>query len=128
MTTTTTTTTTTASGRCAWTNGRRAGGRARAGTHSGTLANLIPATGKLVDTPPQACSMKFNEEGLCTQLTIGYRPPHAPRTPIMPRLSSSLLIVSSSSSLLLILSSSSLLVLPSLLILSSSSGAAGAGT
>jgi len=42
------------------------------GTHSGTLANLIPATGKLVDTPPQACSMKFNEEGLCTQLTIGY--------------------------------------------------------
>ena len=41
------------------------------GTHTGTLAGIIPPTGRVVDTPPQACSMKFNEEGLCTQLTIG---------------------------------------------------------
>jgi len=42
------------------------------GTHTGTLAGVLPPTGKKVDSPPQACSMCFNEQGECTQFTIGY--------------------------------------------------------
>ena len=42
------------------------------GTHTGQLAGTIPATGKKVEAPPQSCSMLFNEQGECTQLTVGY--------------------------------------------------------
>jgi hypothetical protein len=41
-------------------------------THTGSFANAIPATGKVVESPPQGCSMRFNEAGECTQLTVGY--------------------------------------------------------
>lgn len=42
------------------------------GTHTGPFAKTLPATGKRVDSPPQSCSMCFNEQGQCTQLTVGY--------------------------------------------------------
>lgn len=42
------------------------------GTHTGKLADSIPATGKMVETPPQSCSMVFNEQGQCNKFTIGY--------------------------------------------------------
>mmetsp|Transcript_20685 Transcript_20685/g.33528 ORF Transcript_20685/g.33528 Transcript_20685/m.33528 type:complete len:261 (+) Transcript_20685:237-1019(+) len=42
------------------------------GTHTGLLAGRIKATNILVKSPPQACSMLFNEAGECTQLTVGY--------------------------------------------------------
>merc|ERR1712087_386788 len=44
------------------------------GTHSGTLnfGRPIPPTGKRVESPPQAQSMLFNEEGRCYTLTVGY--------------------------------------------------------
>ena len=42
------------------------------GTHTGSFAGAIAATGKLVESPPQACSLQFNDRGECTQLTEGY--------------------------------------------------------
>ena len=43
------------------------------GTHTGPLAGgRIKATGKKVESPPQALSMTFNERGECTELTVGY--------------------------------------------------------
>jgi hypothetical protein len=42
------------------------------GTHTGSFAGAIAATGRRVDSPPQACSMRFNAAGECTQLTVGY--------------------------------------------------------
>ena len=42
------------------------------GTHTGPFAKTLPATGKRVESPPQACSMLFDEAGACTQLTVGY--------------------------------------------------------
>ena len=42
------------------------------GTHTGPFAKTLPATGKRVESPPQSCSMCFDEQGLCTQLTVGY--------------------------------------------------------
>ena len=42
------------------------------GTHTGPFAKTLPATGKRVESPPQACSMLFDEAGKCTQLTVGY--------------------------------------------------------
>ena len=42
------------------------------GTHTGPFAGTLPATGKRVDSPPQACSMCFDTAGRCTQLTVGY--------------------------------------------------------
>ncbi|CAJ1434227.1 unnamed protein product [Effrenium voratum] len=42
------------------------------GTHTGTLANKFPATGKRIELPPQAQSMLFNEKGECYTLTVGY--------------------------------------------------------
>lgn len=42
------------------------------GTHTGSFAGAIAATGKLVESPPQACSLQFNDRGECTQLTVGY--------------------------------------------------------
>ena len=42
------------------------------GTHTGAFAKTLPATGKRVESPPQSCSMCFDEQGACTQLTVGY--------------------------------------------------------
>jgi len=45
------------------------------GTHTGTLrfaGRPIPPTGKRVESPPQAQSMLFNEEGLVYTMTVGY--------------------------------------------------------
>ena len=42
------------------------------GTNTGKFAGVIPASGKVVETPPQSCSMLFNETGEVVQLTIGY--------------------------------------------------------
>jgi len=36
------------------------------------LAGRIKPTGIKVESPPQASSMLFNEQGECTQLTVGY--------------------------------------------------------
>ena len=41
------------------------------GTHTGDMGP-IKATGKKVESPPQAMSMTFNEEGKVTQITVGY--------------------------------------------------------
>ena len=32
----------------------------------------LKATNKKVESPPQSCSMCFNDNGECTQLTVGY--------------------------------------------------------
>ena len=42
------------------------------GTNTGTLAGSLAPTGIAVDAPPQACSMRFNDKGEATQLTVGY--------------------------------------------------------
>ena len=43
------------------------------GTNTGPLiGGTLPATNKKVESPPQSCSMCFNERGECTQLTVGY--------------------------------------------------------
>jgi len=42
-----------------------------AGTHTGVLAGMEP-TGKSIASPPQACSLRFNEDGTINQYTIGY--------------------------------------------------------
>ena len=43
------------------------------GTNTGPLiGGTLPATNKKVESPPQSCSMRFNERGECTQLTVGY--------------------------------------------------------
>lgn len=42
------------------------------GTHTGTLGQSLPATGRAVRMPPQAQSMLFNEKGQCYTLTVGY--------------------------------------------------------
>jgi hypothetical protein len=42
-----------------------------AGTHSGTLAGVFEPTGKTIRSPPQSCSLTFNEEGLVIEYTIG---------------------------------------------------------
>merc|ERR1712046_112988 len=42
------------------------------GTHTGKLAGRIEATGKEIRSPPQQCSLIFNEEGKILQYTIGY--------------------------------------------------------
>jgi hypothetical protein len=42
------------------------------GTNTGSFAGTLPATGKRVESPPQACSMCFDASGRCTQLTVGY--------------------------------------------------------
>ena len=41
------------------------------GTHTGVLARTLQPTGVRVESPPQACSMVFNEDGKCTKVTIG---------------------------------------------------------
>lgn len=43
------------------------------GTNTGAAPPLInEPTGKIFDSPPQACSLSFNEAGQATQYTIGY--------------------------------------------------------
>ena len=43
------------------------------GTNTGPLiGGTLPPTNKKVESPPQSCSMRFNENGECTQLTVGY--------------------------------------------------------
>jgi hypothetical protein len=43
------------------------------GVNSGDLVGgNLKATGKRVEAPPQACSMRFNARGECEQLTVGY--------------------------------------------------------
>jgi len=42
------------------------------GTHTGPFAGSIKPTGITVETPPQTSSMRFNEQGECTQMTVGY--------------------------------------------------------
>lgn len=42
------------------------------GTNTGRFANALAPSGRVVETPPQSCSMTFNEAGEVTQLTIGY--------------------------------------------------------
>lgn len=42
------------------------------GTHTGTLAGAIKATGKAFQSTPQTCSVTFNEEGQVLEYTIGY--------------------------------------------------------
>lgn len=42
------------------------------GTHTGTLAGAIAPTGKAFQSPPQACSLTFNEQGQVIEYTIGY--------------------------------------------------------
>jgi hypothetical protein len=42
------------------------------GTHLGLFANVIKPTGKRFETPPQACSLKFNKEGEVIKYTIGH--------------------------------------------------------
>lgn len=43
------------------------------GTNTGAVPPLIDeATGKRFETPPQACSMKFNEAGEVTEYSLGY--------------------------------------------------------
>lgn len=41
------------------------------GTHTGTLAGSIKATGKEVVCPPQAQSLTFNDKGEVTKITVG---------------------------------------------------------
>ena len=36
------------------------------------IAGTLKATNKKVESPPQSCSMCFNDNGECTQLTVGY--------------------------------------------------------
>ena len=42
------------------------------GTNTGKFAGTIPATGIVVDSPPQTCTLVFNEEGKVKKFTIGY--------------------------------------------------------
>jgi len=42
------------------------------GTNTGVFGGMFPPTGKVVESPPQAMSLKFNEQGQITQLTVGY--------------------------------------------------------
>ena len=42
------------------------------GTHTGYFAKSIPPSGKKLDSPPQACSLSFDSQLKCTQLTVGY--------------------------------------------------------
>lgn len=42
------------------------------GTHTGTLAGQFKATGTAFQSPPQSCSLTFNEDGQVIQYTIGY--------------------------------------------------------
>eukprot|EP00471_Norrisiella_sphaerica_P004296 CAMPEP_0184479038 /NCGR_PEP_ID=MMETSP0113_2-20130426/899_1 /TAXON_ID=91329 /ORGANISM="Norrisiella sphaerica, Strain BC52" /LENGTH=264 /DNA_ID=CAMNT_0026857021 /DNA_START=95 /DNA_END=886 /DNA_ORIENTATION=+ len=42
------------------------------GTNTGVFAGTIPPTGKVVESPPQTLSLKFNEEGKITLMTVGY--------------------------------------------------------
>ena len=42
------------------------------GTNTGPFAGSIPPTGVRVESPPQSCSVIFNEEGLVRKFTIGY--------------------------------------------------------
>jgi len=43
------------------------------GTNTGDLiGGTLKATNKKVESPPQSCSMCFNDRGECTQLTVGY--------------------------------------------------------
>lgn len=41
------------------------------GTHTGTLAGSVKPTGVVVECPPQASSMTFNEAGEVTKITVG---------------------------------------------------------
>lgn len=36
------------------------------------ITGTLKATNKKVESPPQSCSMCFNDRGECTQLTVGY--------------------------------------------------------
>ena len=42
------------------------------GTNTGTIAGLLPATNKRVESPPQVQSCTFNSKGEVTKYTIGY--------------------------------------------------------
>ncbi|GAB5357332.1 hypothetical protein AAMO2058_000365600 [Amorphochlora amoebiformis] len=42
------------------------------GTNTGTMAGLYPPSGKVVESPPQTISLKFNEKGQIRQVTVGY--------------------------------------------------------
>lgn len=42
------------------------------GTNTGTIAGVLPSTGKRVESPPQYQSCTFNEKGEVTKYTIGY--------------------------------------------------------
>ena len=42
------------------------------GTNTGTIAGLLPATNKRVQSPPQMQSCTFNAKGEVTKYTIGY--------------------------------------------------------
>jgi len=42
------------------------------GTNTGTIAGLLPATNKRVESPPQVQSCTFNNKGEVTKYTIGY--------------------------------------------------------
>lgn len=43
------------------------------GTNTGKFGGSVPPSGRLVEPPPQACSLTFDPAtGLCTRLTVGY--------------------------------------------------------